>query len=224
MRRQLWERISEIKKRHRMLFGCIEPDCGPIYFSSEVLLGKAMNVAKQLGAFGFTQEIGLFGSTARGEKARDVDLLIFDYGEVSDKALALLQSNKYLYSISMGSAGNYARACYLAFSDFMPGKDILERLSTPFYENIREHPIVDMLFVNRKIRYEQSYLDEIVRLGMPDPYFFRNISRDLLLYRPGEQEFRKVEVFPRFVNDGIPSKYLLEEILGKIDDTEGEEE
>lgn len=203
--RQTWEEVKREKALARQRgYG--------LRFPNAELVDKAVFIAEQLLKHKFVLSVGLFGSTARGEDGADVDLLIVDDGTVSMRALHDAEG-----SLALDSYETYAQACYLAFADHMPGRSLLAKLGCDFYEYIRKTPYaLDLIFVNDRIRRDQRYLDRLLALMQSDPFFFRNIGNDTLLFVPEEQTFCKGTAFPGFINNGLPSQEVLRRIQDEM--------
>ncbi len=215
-KRQTWDEVKRLKETFRME-GLL-----PRYQNS-LLMAKAIVVAEQILKWEFVLSVGLFGSTARGEDGNDIDLLIIDDGTVSKKVLDDLKRRVNSEGFGFTSGGAMAHAGYLVFARHMPGKGLAEKLRHPLYEFIREPPMaIDLIFVHLGILYNQQYLDELIINGN-DPFFFRNIENDTLLFFVSERRFRKSSTFPHFVNNGIPSPDALR-LIGWVENPKPKKE
>ncbi len=205
--RQNWEQVKRQKDRIRKR-GLIH------VFYNDRLMKKAEHIAGRLSLYSFVLNVGVFGSTARGEMGKDVDLIIIDDGMISNPALQELPERRMPEGFS--SAGAYANICYNILAEHIPGG-----LNSEFYQYLRERPMaIDLVFVSKKIQASQAYLDTLVLYGN-DPFFFRNIMRDTLLFDPKEKKFRIDRSFPGFINGGAPSSemlwYIRQESSGDLD-------
>lgn len=198
--RPTWLEIREEKKQRREL------GLDQVYSNME-LMEKAVAVAAQIARYGFVLSIGVFGSTARGETGEDIDLLVFDDGTVSGPAAkAVARILPYCFRQRGGrgvpSGGAYATACYIEFMKHLSERDWQEKVGEFFIGYMERPPDSDLIFVDQRIRTDQGYLDELLSLH-PDPFFFRNIGEDVLMFHPEERQFRETPLFPGFINGGV---------------------
>ncbi len=205
-KRQTWEEVKKAKEKAKERMRRL--GLGGNYPNAK-LLEKAVKVAEEFLKHKFVSSVGIFGSTSREETGRDIDLIVIDDGTISDPALEELQGRSS--SLGFSSGGAYANICYNLFAKYVPG----ERTGQ-FYNYLRERPCaIDLVFVGRSIQWSQDYLDELTLNGN-DPFFFRNIMEDALLFCLEIRKFHKSKVFPGFVNSGAPSQKALHQIMEEM--------
>ncbi|MBI2056603.1 MAG: nucleotidyltransferase domain-containing protein [Candidatus Sungbacteria bacterium] len=164
---------------------------------------KAIRVAEQLlKKYKFVSKVGLFGSTARGENGSDIYLVIIDDGTISLKVLKNLRETRVFGQGYSSSRDSYAKMCCRQLALYTPGGFLGD-----FFQYIREIPrATDLVFLNAGIVQHREYLDRLA-LYMRDPFFFRNIREDILLFLAHAKKFGKG--FPSFANNGVPSNLVV---------------
>lgn len=142
-----------------------------------VVLAKACDVATRFLTIHGILEVCLYGSLSRRATApRDIDLLVFDDGSYSDE-------------IAGGTLAAYIDRAAMT-------RRVLEALS--LRESVLDQAAkcrwMDIMLLNKK-----RFMDEIpyrkhMASVQPDPYFFLNISSDVLEYSLESQSFREPQM------------------------------
>lgn len=114
MKRQSWEQVKKGKERLKK-FGIYQS------FQNAELMKKAENIAEKMLEHEFVLNVGVFGSTARGEAGRDIDLIIVDDGTISDDALSVSKIRYNFNAYCRFSAGTYGCICHDLFMDCIRG-------------------------------------------------------------------------------------------------------
>lgn len=192
-----WKERKAEKEQHREIAKI------PL-FSNAHLKEKAVRVAEELLRLGFVSQVGIIGSTARGEEGNDVDIVAIDDGTISLSVLDTLNKGSGMFGeVGVGlffdfSGGSYTNLCYRLLAEHLPG-----RFDSLFYQYILKKPMaIDLIFLNPVIKWNQEYLDELA-MNMRDPFFFQNIGEDVLVFHPMTRGFKKG--FCGFINNGVPS-------------------